>query len=427
MILSILATVAVLAAIAVIAAALVLAETVLVYIALGLAGVSVLLLLGTLVQHRVSEDRPDRTDGLGKSSVPVTAVPDGHVVPEHLGRVPAPDPEPVREASLPERPAWSPPDDSGPEEPEYDVPRWQTPTAQDRLAPDTAVPDPAPSEEPSRAEASTEPPSEGDGPEDASFVFDPAAFAPVDGGGSHEEREDTPMAESSPDRVDESGKAPEAADAHPAEAQAAEDEATEGDTGPQDPEAAGEPAVEEESSTVETTSDQDASDPSLTGDGAAEDGGDVPSAGDLDAAGSVDSVEHDGGRADEDAVSDEPERAATSGEPSDQERPGEPEHSGESSGQEHSGEPEEPASVEDEPAAESSTETAGGTGGVPEAEETALGAVDLHDVGDPEPADRDAPVAEEDDGADPADERRDAVDVTSGVSPAEGAGPDGER
>src|SRR5699024_3665542 len=76
-ILSILATVAVLAALVVIAAALLLAETVLVYIALGLGVVSVLLLLGVLVQGRVGEDETARersgTDGLGKSSVP-TAV-----------------------------------------------------------------------------------------------------------------------------------------------------------------------------------------------------------------------------------------------------------------------------------------------------------------------------------------------------------------
>lgn len=154
MILSILATVAVLTAIAVIVAALVFAETVLVYVALGLAGVSVLLLLGALLQERSGGGgRPDRTDGLGKASVPVmaataaSAVPIAHVESENPGRVPAPASEPVREPHVPERPAWPTPvaEDAGHGEPEYDVPRWQTPTAHDWPEPDTAVHDAAPS------------------------------------------------------------------------------------------------------------------------------------------------------------------------------------------------------------------------------------------------------------------------------------------
>lgn len=157
MILSILATVAVLTAIAVIVAALVFAETVLVYVALGLAGVSVLLLLGALLQGRSGVgDRPDRTDGLGKASVPVmaataaSAVPIAHVESENPGRVPAPASEPVREPHVPERPAWPTPtaEDSGHGEPEYDVPRWQTPTAHDWPEPDTAAHDAAPSAPP---------------------------------------------------------------------------------------------------------------------------------------------------------------------------------------------------------------------------------------------------------------------------------------
>ncbi len=154
MILSILATVAVLTAIAVIVAALVFAETVLVYVALGLAGVSVLLLLGALLQGRSGGGgRPDRTDGLGKASVPVmaataaSAVPIAHVESENPGRVPAPASEPVREPRVPERPAWPTPvaEDAGHGEPEYDVPRWQTPTAHDWPEPDTAAHDAAPS------------------------------------------------------------------------------------------------------------------------------------------------------------------------------------------------------------------------------------------------------------------------------------------
>ncbi|MFD3687196.1 hypothetical protein ACFWTE_20565 [Nocardiopsis sp. NPDC058631] len=147
MILSILATVAVLAAIAVIAAALVFAETTLVYIALGLAGASVLLLLGSAIQGRLVESRPGRpgTDGLGKSSVPTGAAMTAatatgtHVETEHSERVPVPARGPVREAPA-DTPAWTAPaaDDSGHGEPEYDVPRWQTPTAHEWPEPDTA-------------------------------------------------------------------------------------------------------------------------------------------------------------------------------------------------------------------------------------------------------------------------------------------------
>ncbi|WP_235432026.1 AAA family ATPase [Nocardiopsis sp. RV163] len=148
---------AVLTAIAVIVAALVFAETVLVYVALGLAGVSVLLLLGALLQGRSGGGgRPERTDGLGKASVPVmaataaSAVPIAHVESENPGRVPAPAPEPVRDPRVPERPAWPAPtaEDSGHGEPEYDVPRWQTPTAHDWAEPDTAAHDAAPSAPP---------------------------------------------------------------------------------------------------------------------------------------------------------------------------------------------------------------------------------------------------------------------------------------
>ncbi|MDE3720268.1 hypothetical protein PWG71_02630 [Nocardiopsis sp. N85] len=142
MILSVLASVAVLAAIVVIVAALVFAETTLVYIALGLAGVSALLLVGAILAQ--GRKRTDRTDGLGKSSVPTAS----HVTPEHSERVPAPAPEPVREA-----PAWSTTaEDSGPGEPEYDLPRWQTPTAREWPEPDTTAPAPAPASFPSAVE-----------------------------------------------------------------------------------------------------------------------------------------------------------------------------------------------------------------------------------------------------------------------------------
>ena len=132
MILSILATVAVLAAIAVIAAALVFAETALVYIALGLGALSVLLLLGALLQGRFGADRTDtaRTDGLGKSSVPAApaAVPGPTWESEQPGRVPAPAEEPVRDTPVPEPRPWG---EEPQEEPEFDVPRWETPTKGD--------------------------------------------------------------------------------------------------------------------------------------------------------------------------------------------------------------------------------------------------------------------------------------------------------
>ncbi|WP_304454238.1 hypothetical protein [Nocardiopsis sp. YSL2] len=112
MILSILATVAVLAAIATIAAALLLAETTLVYFALGLGGISVLLLLAALVQGGIRAARQDRTrtgtDGLGKSSVPAVATtaatsPGTHGGPEDSGRAPAPAHEPVRDSVVSEQ------------------------------------------------------------------------------------------------------------------------------------------------------------------------------------------------------------------------------------------------------------------------------------------------------------------------------------
>ncbi|MFL1432311.1 AAA family ATPase, partial [Nocardiopsis sp. frass1] len=153
MILSVLASVAVLAAIAVIVAALVFAETTLVFIALGLAGVSVLLLVGALIQGRT---RADRTDGLGKSSVPAAA----YTTPEHSGRVPAPAPEPVREPR-----AWD--DDSGPGEPEYDLPRWQTPTATEWPEPATVAPAPAPAEPSWSPHAAESAPAAAEAPEPA--------------------------------------------------------------------------------------------------------------------------------------------------------------------------------------------------------------------------------------------------------------------
>ncbi|MFE3457254.1 hypothetical protein ACFXKD_06885 [Nocardiopsis aegyptia] len=111
MILSILATVAVLAAIATIAAALLLAETTLVYFALGLGGISVLLLLAALIQGGIRAAGQDRTrtgtDGLGKSSVPAVAStaatpPGAHHGPEDSGRVPAPAHGPVRDSVVSE-------------------------------------------------------------------------------------------------------------------------------------------------------------------------------------------------------------------------------------------------------------------------------------------------------------------------------------
>src|SRR5699024_4095720 len=156
-ILSILATVAVLAALVVIAAALLLAETVLVYIALGLGLVSVLLLLGALVQGRVGEDETARersgTDGLGKSSVPtavtssqeaVASMPGEDVGPEHLGRAPASVPEPVRETVASNTSAEEP--WSG--ESEFEVPRWQTPTRSEWPESATETTDPLPEPEP---------------------------------------------------------------------------------------------------------------------------------------------------------------------------------------------------------------------------------------------------------------------------------------
>ncbi|NYJ33297.1 hypothetical protein [Nocardiopsis aegyptia] len=102
---------AVLAAIATIAAALLLAETTLVYFALGLGGISVLLLLAALIQGGIRAAGQDRTrtgtDGLGKSSVPAVAStaatpPGAHYGPEDSGRVPAPAHGPVRDSVVSE-------------------------------------------------------------------------------------------------------------------------------------------------------------------------------------------------------------------------------------------------------------------------------------------------------------------------------------
>ncbi|WP_049571478.1 hypothetical protein [Nocardiopsis sp. SBT366] len=146
MILSLLATVAVLAALVVIAAALVLAEPTLVYFALGLGGLSVLLLLGALIQGRFGGSSSDtaRTDGLGKSSVPVVAaasavgaVPGTQWEPEYSGRVPAPAEQPVRESAVTKPPVSTghalgesrvAAAEENEEEAEFEVPRWQTPT-----------------------------------------------------------------------------------------------------------------------------------------------------------------------------------------------------------------------------------------------------------------------------------------------------------
>ncbi|GHC88485.1 hypothetical protein GCM10007079_33490 [Nocardiopsis terrae] len=139
MILSLLATVAVLAAIAVIAAALVLAETTLVYVALGLGGLSVLLLLGAIIQGRFGGARADteRTDGLGKASVPVEAAtavgtaPARAWEPEESRRAPAPADQPVRESAVSEQPVSDrnrTVADETEEEAEFEIPRWQTPT-----------------------------------------------------------------------------------------------------------------------------------------------------------------------------------------------------------------------------------------------------------------------------------------------------------
>ena len=155
MILSILATVAVLAAIAVIAAALVFAETALVYIALGLGALSVLLLLGALLQGRFGADGRDtaRTDGLGKSSVPAVpaAAPDPTWESERSGRVPAPAEESVRDTPVPDARPWS---EEPQEEPEFDVPRWETPTKGDWPEPVQAAQTPPPQDEPVEAPAS---------------------------------------------------------------------------------------------------------------------------------------------------------------------------------------------------------------------------------------------------------------------------------
>jgi hypothetical protein len=208
-ILSILATVAVLTAIAVIVAALVFAETVLVYVALGLAGVSVLLLLGALLQGRSGgRDIPDRTDGLGKSSVPVmaataaSAVSTAHVESERSERVPAPASEPVRAPDVPERSVWPTPsaEDTGHGEPEYGVPRWQTPTAHDWPEPDTAAHDAAPSAEatPSWAEPS----------EEERQLRAPAPWESADGTAAGAERDGkgAAAAEDGPDSGDETGE-----------------------------------------------------------------------------------------------------------------------------------------------------------------------------------------------------------------------------
>ncbi|WP_223839306.1 AAA family ATPase [Nocardiopsis deserti] len=207
---------AVLTAIAVIVAALVFAETLLVYVALGLAGVSVLLLLGALLQGRSgSGGRPDRTDGLGKASVPVmaataaAAVPTAHVESENPGRVPAPASEPVREPHATERPVWPTPaaEDAGHGEPEYDVPRWQTPTAHDWPEPDTAAHDAAPSAPFAEPSPSWAAPSEEEQPlrapaswESGADAADSAARAEWD------EWRDTAAAEDGPDTGDETGE-----------------------------------------------------------------------------------------------------------------------------------------------------------------------------------------------------------------------------
>ena len=145
MILSILATVAVLAAIVVMLSALVFAESVLVYIALGLGATSVLLMIGALVQQRSGTTGPEPefsgTDGLGKLSVPVTqaralatgatavgSMPDTDES-EDSRRVPAPANGPVRDASVPGTGTVEEDIDHG--EPEYEVPRWKTPTQGD--------------------------------------------------------------------------------------------------------------------------------------------------------------------------------------------------------------------------------------------------------------------------------------------------------
>ncbi|MFI6576575.1 hypothetical protein ACIBFB_12285 [Nocardiopsis sp. NPDC050513] len=148
---------AVLAAIAVMAAALLLAETTLVYVALGLGAVSALFLVGAVVQGRFGGGAPNRersgTDGLGKSSVPATT-PARHERAEEPGRAPAPAYTPVREVSVPVESghgAGPVVEGTGPEEPEFEVPRWETPAVAAWPVPDTADSEP----EPSRGERST--------------------------------------------------------------------------------------------------------------------------------------------------------------------------------------------------------------------------------------------------------------------------------
>ena len=269
MILSLLAIVAVLAALAVIAAALVLAEPNLVYIALGLGGLSVLLLLGAMVQGRSSGARPDtesdaeRTDGLGKSSVPVMAAAAAGTVaaprwePEESGRVPAPAEQPVRESAPSEqrvervaehpvspghpapvsepRPAAA---EESEEETEFEVPRWQTPTS-GNWPEAVAEPD-------SEPEAATGEPAGAELPEAEPVAArsEPAgADAPAEGA---EERAE---AESSPEPEAEAAPEPEREEA-PAEAfsyripdQAAREdreEASVGDTDHEEPPQEGE-------------------------------------------------------------------------------------------------------------------------------------------------------------------------------------------
>ena len=188
MILSILATVAVLAAIAVIAAALVLAETTLVYIALGLGGLSVLLLLGALLQGRFGKDGPGtvRTGGLGKSSVPMTTGPGAGIAPgpvweqEPTGRVPAPAEPPVRVTPVGETFETHRTDD-GAEDPEFEIPRWETPTAGDRTEPVMAA----------RTPPHTETPTAGDDARDET-TFAPEATTAEE---EREEHEDLVKAE----------------------------------------------------------------------------------------------------------------------------------------------------------------------------------------------------------------------------------------
>ncbi|MEV2274891.1 hypothetical protein AB0I72_04845 [Nocardiopsis sp. NPDC049922] len=151
---------AVLAAIAVIAAALLLAETTLVYVALGLGAVSALLLVGAVIQGRFGGGGSNRersgTDGLGKSSVPATT-PAQYERSEEPGRVPAPAYAPVREVSSPVESghgAGPVTEGAGPQEPESDVPRGETPEFAAWPVQDTAAPDPSPGERPTATETS---------------------------------------------------------------------------------------------------------------------------------------------------------------------------------------------------------------------------------------------------------------------------------